>query len=108
MFAACANIVLAQNAHYFPPRRAMKDVPLDTWISAMTVVRGGMSIRVASKVYKVSREPLQLRILGLVPIHDRTSPQLRYISDGGDRGLVKIIEYRALHGMCVGYDELRS
>ncbi|ETL36521.1 hypothetical protein L916_11509, partial [Phytophthora nicotianae] len=54
----------------------MKDVPLDTWISAMTAVRGGMNIRVASKVYKVSREPLQLRILGLVPIQDRTSPQL--------------------------------
>ncbi|ETO58479.1 hypothetical protein F444_23146 [Phytophthora nicotianae P1976] len=72
---------------FSPQRRAVKDVPLDTWISAMTAIRGGMSFRVASKGFKVSRESRRMRILGLVSIMARTGPQLRYISGGGDRGL---------------------
>lgn len=82
-------------------------VSIHTWTAALAAVNDGMSLSLAAKTYGVSREPLRQRHLGLVPIVARPGPQLVYISEGGDRGLVEIIVYRALHGMCVSFDELR-
>ncbi|KAG1694573.1 hypothetical protein DVH05_021079 [Phytophthora capsici] len=83
-------------------------VSFHTWTAALAAVNDGMSLSLAAKTYGASREPLRLRHLDLVPIVARPGPQLIYLSEGGDRGLVEIIVYRALHGMCVSFDELRG
>lgn len=85
----------------------MKHAPFATWISAVAAVQDGMSVRRAAIMYEVSREPLRKRVHGLVPLEAKPGPQLVYLSEGGDRGVVKIVHYRALHGMCVGLEELR-
>ncbi|KAE9116775.1 hypothetical protein PF005_g9599 [Phytophthora fragariae] len=86
----------------------MTKVPVETWEAAIAAVAGGLSERKAAKAYGVSRGPLHQRINGLVPLEARPGPQLVYITEGADRGVVEMVRYRALHGMCVGYEELRS
>lgn len=84
-----------------------KEVSVSTWTAALAAVSAGMPLRKAAAAYKVSCEPLRLRHKGLVPIDARTGPQLMYISEGGDKGLLEIIHYRALHGMCIDFEELQ-
>ncbi|KAE8897004.1 hypothetical protein PF003_g18919 [Phytophthora fragariae] len=86
----------------------MTTVPVETWEAAIAAVAGGLSERKAAKAYGISRGPLHQRINGLVPLEARRGPQLVYITEGADRGVVEMVRYRALHGMCVGYEELRS
>ncbi|KAE8910947.1 hypothetical protein PF002_g17457 [Phytophthora fragariae] len=86
----------------------MTKVPVETWEAAIAAVAGGLSERKAAKAYGISRGPLHQRINGLVPLEARRAPQLVYITEGADRGVVEMVRYRALHGMCVGCEELRS
>ncbi|EEY58182.1 uncharacterized protein PITG_00808 [Phytophthora infestans T30-4] len=79
-------------------------VSIHTWTAALAAVNDGMSLSLAAKTYGVSREPLRQRHLGLVPIVARPGPQLVYISEGGDRGLVEVIVYRALHAVKYGQE----
>ncbi|KAH7469213.1 MFS-type transporter clz9 [Phytophthora ramorum] len=75
---------------------------------AIDAVDAGMYIREAAERFGVTRESLRLRIRGVVPISCRRGPQLVYISDEADAGLVEAIEYRAVRGMCIGTAQFRD
>uniref|UniRef100_H3GLJ5 HTH psq-type domain-containing protein n=1 Tax=Phytophthora ramorum TaxID=164328 RepID=H3GLJ5_PHYRM len=66
---------------------------------AIDAVDAGMYIREAAERFGVTRESLRLRIRGVVPISCRRGPQLVYISDEADAGLVEAIEYRAVRAL---------
>lgn len=75
--------------------------------AALDAVSRGMPMRMAATVHGVNRESLRNRVQGHVPVVARRGPQLVYLSEGAEAGLVEVIRYRALHGMCIGPAELR-
>ncbi|KAL4087023.1 hypothetical protein PRIC1_000019 [Phytophthora ramorum] len=85
------------------------EVPMtERYQHAIDVVDAGMYIREAAERFGVTRESLRLRIHDVVPISCRRGPQLVYISDEADAGLVEAIEYRAVRGMCIRTAQFRD
>jgi hypothetical protein len=75
---------------------------------AVDAVDAGMYIREAAERFGVTRESLRLRVRGLIPISCSRDPQLLYISDEADAGLIEAIQYRSVRGMCIGTAQFRD
>ncbi|KAG6954756.1 hypothetical protein JG687_00011613, partial [Phytophthora cactorum] len=75
---------------------------------AIDAVDAGISVREAAKRFEVAREYLRLRFLGLRPLDCRRGPQLLYINEDADVGLLEAIEFRAARGMCIGTSQFRE
>ncbi|KAH7474229.1 hypothetical protein PRNP1_014027 [Phytophthora ramorum] len=75
---------------------------------AIDAVDAGMYIREASERFGVTRESLRLRIRGVMPIFCRRGPQLVYISDEAEAGLLEAIEYRTVRGLWIGTAQFRD
>lgn len=73
---------------------------------AMKLVAGGMSRRNAAKRVGVARESLRRRVNRLVQTGCKPGPQLRYLTEGAEIGLLKIVRFRAMRGMCIDKAEL--
>ncbi|KAG3089682.1 hypothetical protein PI125_g17938 [Phytophthora idaei] len=75
---------------------------------AIDAVDAGIPVREAAKRFEVAREYLRLRFLGLRPLDCRRDPQLLYINEDADVGLLEAIEFRAARGMCIGTSQFRE
>lgn len=64
-------------------------------------------------VYRFAKLPSVSKLLashfaGLLPIVCRPGPQLLYINDDANAGLLEAIEYRSARGMCIGTSQFRE
>ncbi|KAE8885497.1 hypothetical protein PF003_g30415 [Phytophthora fragariae] len=81
---------------------------IERYVLAIDATDASMPFREASKRFNVGRESLRMRCVGFIPLKRRPGPQLFYINEDTDVGLLEAIEYRATRGICIGTSQFRG
>ena len=85
-----------------------KKLSKEQWEKAVEAYKNGLSLRKCCKTYNIKcKESIRLRVLGQISLDSVHGEKRKYLTDGDEKGILEVIEYRAKRGMCITNGELR-